>query len=57
MLLAWPFYSYLVRKGQNEFMEIRNHQMHIGLAGIAVATTKELDACQAQNETKTKRMQ
>ena len=53
-LLAWPFYSYLVRKGENEYKEIRNHQMHIGLAGIAVTTTKELDDCQAQNEMKTK---
>lgn len=34
-LLAWPFYSYLTRKGKHEYTEIRNHQMHIGLAAIA----------------------
>ena len=36
-ILAWPVYSYLMRKGNNEYTEIRNHQMHIGLAGVALA--------------------
>jgi hypothetical protein len=36
-ILAWPVYSYLMRKGNNEYTEIRNHQMHIGLATLAVA--------------------
>jgi SAM-dependent methyltransferase len=36
-ILAWPVYSYLIRKGNNEYTEIRNHQMHIGLATLAVA--------------------
>ncbi len=39
-LLAWPLYSYLIHKGKNEEAAIRNHQMHIGLAGIAVAANK-----------------
>jgi SAM-dependent methyltransferase len=34
-ILAWPFYSYLMRKGNHEYTENRNHQMHIGLAAIA----------------------
>ena len=37
-ILAWPIYSYLVRKGNNEYTEIRNHQMYIGLAAVALAT-------------------
>ncbi|MEA5416908.1 class I SAM-dependent methyltransferase [Synechococcus sp. BA-132 BA5] len=36
-LLAWPLYSFLLRRGKDEFTAIRNHQMHIGLAGVAVA--------------------
>jgi SAM-dependent methyltransferase len=36
-LLAWPFYSYLIRKGNNESTEIRNHQMYIGLSVAATA--------------------
>lgn len=36
-LLVWPFYSYLLRNGKNELTEIRNHQMYIGLAGVALA--------------------
>jgi SAM-dependent methyltransferase len=36
-LLAWPVYTYLIRKGNTEYTEVRNHQMHIGLAGIALA--------------------
>jgi len=36
-LVAWPFYSYLIRKGRNENTEIRNHQMYIGLAVAAIA--------------------
>lgn len=36
-LLAWPVYTYLMRKGNNECTEIRNHQMHIGLAALAEA--------------------
>jgi hypothetical protein len=36
-LLAWPFYSYLLRNGKNELTEIRNHQMYVGLAGVAFA--------------------
>jgi SAM-dependent methyltransferase len=28
-LLAWPFYLFLLRRGQNENTAIRNHQMHI----------------------------
>ena len=37
-LLAWPFYSYLLQNGKNELTEIRNHQMYVGLAGVAFAT-------------------
>ncbi|MCP9860388.1 MULTISPECIES: methyltransferase domain-containing protein [unclassified Cyanobium] len=37
-LLAWPFYSFLLRRGQSEYKEVRNHQMHIGLAAVALAT-------------------
>jgi SAM-dependent methyltransferase len=36
-LLAWPIYSYLIRKGVNEFTSIKNHQMYIGLAVVATA--------------------
>jgi SAM-dependent methyltransferase len=36
-LLAWPFYSFLLRRGKDEFTTIRNHQMHIGLAGVSIA--------------------
>jgi ubiquinone/menaquinone biosynthesis C-methylase UbiE len=36
-LAAWPLYSYLMRKGKNENTEVRNHQMHIGLAAVAIA--------------------
>jgi len=36
-LLAWPFYSYLIRRGKNESTEIRNHQMYIGLSVAAIA--------------------
>jgi SAM-dependent methyltransferase len=36
-LLAWPIYSHLIRKGENEFTRIRNHQMYIGLAVAATA--------------------
>jgi SAM-dependent methyltransferase len=41
-LLARPFYSYLLRSGKNEFTEIRNHQIYIGLAGVAFATNKTI---------------
>lgn len=34
-LLAWPIYSCLLRKGNNEYTEIRNHQSFIGLAALA----------------------
>jgi len=36
-LLAWSIYSHLIRKGENEFTRIRNHQMYIGLAVAATA--------------------
>ncbi len=39
-LLAWPFYLFLLRRGQNEYTAIRNHQMHIGLAAVATADSK-----------------
>ena len=51
-LLAWPVYSYLMHKGINECTEIRNHQMHIGIAGIATATHKDLNDSQAENQVK-----
>jgi SAM-dependent methyltransferase len=37
-LLAWPLYSFLLRRGKGEFTAIRNHQMHIGLACVAIAS-------------------
>jgi SAM-dependent methyltransferase len=37
-LLTWPIYSFLLRRGQNEYTTIRNHQMHIGLAAVARPT-------------------
>jgi SAM-dependent methyltransferase len=36
-LLAWPLYSFLLRRGKDEFTAVRNHQMHIGLSGVAIA--------------------
>jgi len=41
-LLAWPVYSYLMRKGANEVTEIRNHQMYIGLAALAEAGVEKI---------------
>jgi len=37
-ILAWPVYSYLVLKGENEYTKIQNHQMYIGLAAVAEAS-------------------
>lgn len=41
-LLAWPVYSYLMRKGTNEATAIRNHQMYIGLAALAEAGAEKI---------------
>lgn len=41
-LLAWPFYSFLLRRGKDEFTAVRNHQMHIGLAVTAMACEQKV---------------
>ncbi len=40
-LLACPPCSFLLRRGKDEFTAIRNHQMHLGLAGVAIADRQE----------------
>lgn len=34
-LLAWPIYLHLLRSGHNEFVDVRNHQMIVGIATVA----------------------
>lgn len=41
-LLAWPVYSYLMRKGASEVTAIKNHQMYIGLAALAEAGVENI---------------
>jgi len=37
-LFAWPIYIFLIRRGRSEHTAIRNHQMHIGLSCLSVAS-------------------